>query len=37
MLGAVLLPPIAPLLLAGFVFMGRRAREREGVNKKRLR
>ncbi len=37
MLGAVLLPPIAPLLLAGFVFMARRAREREGVSKTRLR
>ncbi|MGA2255902.1 MAG: hypothetical protein ABSG53_14745, partial [Thermoguttaceae bacterium] len=37
MLCAVLLPPIAPLMLAGFVFMSRRAREREGVSKSRLR
>ena len=37
MLGAVLLPPIAPLMLAGFVFMARRSREREGVSKSRLR
>ena len=37
MFWAVLLPPIAPLLLAGFVFMARRAREREGVSKTRLR
>ena len=37
MLGAVLIPPIPPLMLAGFVFMARRSREREGVSKKRLR
>jgi ABC-2 type transport system permease protein len=37
MLCAVLLPPVAPLLLAGFVFVARRAREREGVSKTRLR
>ena len=37
MLAAVLFPPIAPLLLAGLVFMTRRAREREGVSKARLR
>ena len=37
MLWAVVLPPIAPLMLAGFVFMARRAREREGVSKSRLR
>lgn len=37
MLCAVLLPPIPPLLLAGFVFMARRSREREGVSKSRLR
>ena len=31
MLWAVLLPPIPPLLLAGFVFIVRRSRAREGV------
>jgi len=36
-LRAVILPPIPPLLLAGFVFFSRRAREREGVAKSRLR
>lgn len=34
---AVLLPPIPPLLLAGFVFFLRRAKEREGVAQTRLR
>ena len=34
---AVLLPPIPPLLVALFVFFIRRAREREGVAKSRLR
>ena len=34
---AVLLPPIPPLLLGLFVFFNRRAREREGVSKTRLR
>ena len=34
---AVLLPPIPPLLLGLFVFFNRRAREREGVSKARLR
>ena len=37
MLRAVLLPPAATLILAGLVFMARRAREREGVSKARLR
>jgi ABC-2 type transport system permease protein len=34
---AVLLPPIFPLLVAGLVFFNRRAKEREGVSKNRLR
>jgi ABC-2 type transport system permease protein len=34
---AVLLPPIPPLLLAVYVFFSRRAREREGVARSRLR
>jgi ABC-2 type transport system permease protein len=34
---AVLLPPIAPLLVAVVVFFTRRAREREGVARSRLR
>jgi len=34
---AVLLPPIPPLVVAFFVFFRRRAREREGVSKARLR
>jgi ABC-2 type transport system permease protein len=34
---AVLLPPIPPLLVAIGVFFSRRAREKEGVSKKRLR
>ena len=34
---AVLLPPIPPLLLAGVVFFVRRAKEREGVSRNRLR
>ncbi len=34
---AVVLPPIPPLLLAFFVFFNRRAQEREGVSKARLR
>ncbi len=37
MFWAVVIPPIAPLALAGFVFIVRRTREREGVNKSRLR
>ncbi len=37
MFWAVAMPPIAPLMLAGFVFMARRSREREGVSKTRLR
>ncbi len=36
-LWAVLLPPIPPLLVAFFVFFNRRAKEREGVSKARLR
>jgi ABC-2 type transport system permease protein len=36
-LWAVLLPPIPPLLVALFVFFNRRAGEREGVSKARLR
>ena len=36
-LWAVLLPPIPPLLVAVVVFFTRRAREREGVAKSRLR
>ncbi len=36
-LWAVLLPPILPLVLALIVFFARRAREREGVAKSRLR
>jgi ABC-2 type transport system permease protein len=34
---AVLIPPIPPLLVGLFVFFKRRAAEREGVNKSRLR
>jgi ABC-2 type transport system permease protein len=34
---AVLLPPIPPLVVAFFVFFRRRAREREGVSRSRLR
>ena len=34
---AVLLPPILPLLVALFVFLTRRSREREGVSRSRLR
>jgi len=34
---AVLLPPIPPLIVAFFVFFRRRAREREGVSRSRLR
>ena len=34
---AVLLPPIPPLLVAVIVFFTRRAREREGVARSRLR
>jgi ABC-2 type transport system permease protein len=34
---AVLLPPIPPLLVGLYVFFSRRAREREGVSKSRLR
>ncbi|MEX0938581.1 MAG: Gldg family protein [Pirellulales bacterium] len=34
---AVLIPPLPPLLLAGFVFFHRRNMEREGVSKSRLR
>jgi len=36
-MSALMLPPIPPLLLAFFVFFNRRAREREGVSKSRLR
>jgi hypothetical protein len=36
-LWAVIIPPIPPLLVAGIVFLNRRAKEREGVSKKRLR
>ena len=36
-LWAVLLPPIPPLIVALVVFFNRRASEREGVNKARLR
>ncbi len=36
-LWAILLPPIPPLLVAFFVFFGRRAREQEGVSRDRLR
>lgn len=36
-LQGVLLPPILPLAVAFFVYFNRRAREREGVNKTRLR
>ncbi len=36
-LQGVLLPPILPLAVAFFVYFNRRAREREGVNKARLR
>jgi ABC-2 type transport system permease protein len=36
-LWAVLLPPIPPLLVAGFVFAFRRYQEREGVSRSRLR
>ena len=34
---AVLLPPIPPLLVAAYVFVSRRRREREGVARSRLR
>jgi ABC-2 type transport system permease protein len=34
---AVMLPPIPPLLVALFVFLTRRSREREGVSRNRLR
>ncbi|HVC97107.1 MAG TPA: Gldg family protein [Pirellulales bacterium] len=34
---AVFLPPVLPLLMGMFVFFGRRAREREGVARSRLR
>jgi hypothetical protein len=34
---AVLLPPIPPLVVAFFVYFRRRALEREGVSKARLR
>jgi ABC-2 type transport system permease protein len=34
---AVLLPPIPPLLVAAYVFVTRRRREREGVARSRLR
>jgi ABC-2 type transport system permease protein len=34
---AVVLPPIPPLLVALVVFFTRRAREREGVSRARLR
>ena len=33
---AIILPPIPPLLLAALVFLVRRAKETEGVSKKRL-
>ena len=36
-LQGVLLPPILPLAIAFFVYFHRRSREREGVNKARLR
>ena len=36
-LWAVLLPPIPPLIVAFVVFFNRRAKEREGVSKARLR
>jgi len=36
-LWAVLLPPIPPLIVAFIVFFNRRAKEREGVSKARLR
>ncbi len=36
-LKGVLLPPILPLAVAFFVYFHRRSREREGVNKARLR
>src|SRR5262249_49742411 len=36
-LWAVLLPPIPPLIVAFIVFFNRRANEREGVSKSRLR
>jgi ABC-2 type transport system permease protein len=34
---AVILPPIPPLVVAFFVFFRRRAQEREGVSRSRLR
>ncbi len=34
---AILIPPIPPLLLALYVFFGRRKTEREGISKERLR
>jgi ABC-2 type transport system permease protein len=36
-MGAVLLPPILPLLIGAVVFFARRAKEREGVSRNRLR
>jgi ABC-2 type transport system permease protein len=36
-LGSVLLPPLLPLAVAFFVYFNRRAKEREGVSKARLR
>ncbi|MCC7086243.1 MAG: Gldg family protein [Pirellulales bacterium] len=36
-LGSVLFPPLLPLAVAFFVFFSRRAKEREGVSKSRLR
>ena len=36
-LWGVLLPPVFPLLVGFFVYFNRRAREREGVAKARLR
>ncbi len=36
-LAAVLVPPIFPFIIAAFVFFSRRAQEREGVSKSRLR
>ena len=36
-LWSVVLPPLPPLLLAGFVFWRRRGEEREGISRSRLR
>ena len=36
-LWSVILPPIPPLVVAFFVYFNRRAKEREGVSKARLR